>query len=105
MCVDIGIICSFIVFFRLLIVLVFNILLPGTTGLGAAAYSTFRSIIAVLVLCGFAYGGLQVRKQNSFINLFLNSAIYLPVYLYTKCLFGLSFVIKLSAGSYSCLTN
>nr|XP_054759247.1 pecanex-like protein 1 [Lytechinus pictus] len=37
----------------------------GTTGLGAAAYSTFRSIIAVLVLCGFAYGGLQDEEASS----------------------------------------
>ncbi|XP_071479063.1 pecanex-like protein 1 [Diadema antillarum] len=55
----------------------------GTTGLGAAAYTVLRSVIAVLILCGFAYGGLQdaASSQHVLFSVFCGLAVALSYHL------------------------
>ncbi len=41
------------------------VFLTATTGLGAATYAVFRSILTVLALFGFAYGALEDPELGS----------------------------------------
>jgi hypothetical protein len=59
-------------FFFIMSVLMFMLLITGTTSLGAAVFTVFRSCLAVALLYGFCYAGIQEDQKKVWTGMFCN---------------------------------